>query len=114
MAPSSNPYPQPVESDGDQSGRGEGRSFRYRVNRPYRQVESEVQRRHLTRLAVQDSAQGSDEGDGGSLEDYVDSAAEQSPGDGDVGEILVRRGQFFDLRDGTLMTMRPAVDRVDF
>jgi hypothetical protein len=85
MAPSANPYLRPVESDGDKSGRGEGRSFRYRVNRPNRQVESEVQLRHLTRLAVQDPAQASDEGDGGSLFDYVDSAAEQSPGDGDVG-----------------------------
>ncbi|KAF9791284.1 hypothetical protein BJ322DRAFT_1104941 [Thelephora terrestris] len=47
-------------------------------------VESEVQRRHLTRLTVQDPAQASDEGDGGSLFDYVDSAAEQSPSDGDV------------------------------
>jgi hypothetical protein len=85
MAPSANPYLRPVESDGDKSGRGEGRSFRYRVNCPNRQVESEVQLRHLTRLAVQDPAQASDEGDGGSLFDYVDSAAEQSPGDGDVG-----------------------------
>ncbi|KAF9789274.1 hypothetical protein BJ322DRAFT_1105132 [Thelephora terrestris] len=30
------------------------------------------------------------------------------------GEILVRRGQFFNLQDEQLMMMRPAVDRVDF
>ncbi|KAF9784572.1 hypothetical protein BJ322DRAFT_1021298 [Thelephora terrestris] len=35
-------------------------------------------------------------------------------GDAMFGELLARRGQFFDLQDGTLMTMRPAVDRVDF
>jgi hypothetical protein len=35
-------------------------------------------------------------------------------GDAMFGEILARRGRFFDLRDGQLMTMRPAVDRVDF
>jgi hypothetical protein len=29
----SNPYPRPVESDGDQSGRDEGRRFRHRVHR---------------------------------------------------------------------------------
>jgi hypothetical protein len=85
MAPSAYPYPHPAESDGDQSGQDEGRPFHYQVNRPNRQVKSEVQLRHLTRLAVQDPAQASDEGDGGSLFDYVDSAAEQSPGDGDVG-----------------------------
>jgi hypothetical protein len=85
MAPSAYPYSCPVESDGDQSGRDEGRPFQYRVNRPNRQVELEVQLRHLTQLTVQDPAQASDEGDGGSLFDYVDSAAEQSPGDGDVG-----------------------------
>jgi hypothetical protein len=36
--------------------------------------------------------------------------------DGDTmfGEILARRGQFFDLQDGQLMTLRPAVDRVNF
>jgi hypothetical protein len=85
MAPSANPYPRPVESDGDQSGRDRGREFRYRVNRPYRQVESEIQLRHELRLAREDPTQGCDEGDGGSLADYVDSAVEQSPGDGDVG-----------------------------
>jgi hypothetical protein len=35
-------------------------------------------------------------------------------GDAMFGEILARRGRFFDLRDGQLMTMRPAIDRVDF
>jgi hypothetical protein len=35
-------------------------------------------------------------------------------GDAMFSEILARRGQFFNLWDGTLMTMRPAVDRVDF
>ncbi|KAF9789292.1 hypothetical protein BJ322DRAFT_1105153 [Thelephora terrestris] len=103
-----------------------------------RQVESEIQLRHQLRLARQDPTQGSDEGDGGSLADYVDSAVEQSPGDGDVGpgissyrlelvvqlsaedgdtmfgEVLARRGQHYDLRDGRLMTFRPAADRVDF
>ncbi|KAF9791063.1 hypothetical protein BJ322DRAFT_1104719 [Thelephora terrestris] len=36
--------------------------------------------------------------------------------DGDTmfGEVLARRGQHYDLRDGQLMTFRPAVDRVDF
>ncbi|KAF9786162.1 hypothetical protein BJ322DRAFT_1108023 [Thelephora terrestris] len=120
------------------SGRGEERGFRYRVHRPYRQVESEIQLRHQLRLAWQDPTQGSDEGDGGSLADYVNSTVEQSPGDGDVGpgissyqlelvvqlsakdgdamfrEVLARRGQHYDLRDGQLMTFRPAVDRVDF
>ncbi|KAF9783474.1 hypothetical protein BJ322DRAFT_1110363 [Thelephora terrestris] len=66
MTASANPYPRPIESDGDQSGR-------------------EIQLRHQLHLARQDPTQGSDEGDGGSLVDYVDSAAEQSPGDGDVG-----------------------------
>jgi hypothetical protein len=96
MAPSANPYPHPVESDGDQSGRDEGRPFRYRVNRPYRQVESEIQRRHLTRLAVQDPTQGCDKGDAGSLVDYVDSAAEQSPGDGDVGPGVQQFGDIWE------------------
>jgi hypothetical protein len=35
-------------------------------------------------------------------------------GDAMFEEILARRGRFFNLRDGQLMTMRPAVDRVDF
>ncbi|KAF9785381.1 hypothetical protein BJ322DRAFT_1020916 [Thelephora terrestris] len=35
-------------------------------------------------------------------------------GDAMFGEVLARRGQHFDLRDGRVMTMRPAVDRVDF
>ncbi|KAF9783554.1 hypothetical protein BJ322DRAFT_1110448 [Thelephora terrestris] len=42
-------------------------------------VESEVQRRHLTRLTVQDPTQASDEGDRGSLFNYVDSAANVVP-----------------------------------
>ncbi|KAF9790904.1 hypothetical protein BJ322DRAFT_1104545 [Thelephora terrestris] len=96
MAPSAYPYPRPVESDGDQSDRGGGRKFRYRVNRPYRQVESEIQLRHQRRLAIQDSAQGSDEGDGGSLADYVDSAVEQSPGDGDVGPGVPKFGDIWE------------------
>jgi hypothetical protein len=96
MAPSTNPYPHPVESDGDQSGRDEGRGYRYRVNRPYRQVESEVQRRHLTRLAVQDPGQASNEGDGRTLFDYVNSAAEQSPGDGDVGPGVPQFGDIWE------------------
>ena len=96
MAPSANPYPRPVESDGDQSGRGGGREFRYRINRPYRQVESEIQLRHQRRLAVQDPTQGSDEGDGGSLADYVDSTVEQSPGDGDVGPGVQQFGDIWE------------------
>ncbi|KAF9791890.1 hypothetical protein BJ322DRAFT_1102415 [Thelephora terrestris] len=48
------------------------------------EVKSEIQLRHQLRLARQDPTQGSDEGDGGLLFDYVDSAAEHSPGDGDV------------------------------
>jgi hypothetical protein len=96
MAPSSNPYPRPVEPDGDQSGRDEGRSFRYRVNRPYRQVESEIQLRHQLRLAREDPTQGCDEGDGGSLADYVDSAAEQPPGDGDVGSGVPQFGDIWE------------------
>jgi hypothetical protein len=72
----SNPYHLPVESDGNKSGPDEGRRFKYRVQQPLRQVELEIQHWHLTRLAVQDSTQGSDEGDGGSLADYVDSAAD--------------------------------------
>jgi hypothetical protein len=95
MAPSAYPYSCPVESDGDQSGRDEGRPFQYRVNRPNRQVELEVQLRHLTQLTVQDPAQASDEGDGGSLFDYVDSAAEQSPGDGDVGPGVQKFGNIW-------------------
>ncbi|KAF9791090.1 hypothetical protein BJ322DRAFT_1017666 [Thelephora terrestris] len=35
-------------------------------------------------------------------------------GDAMFGEVLARRGQHYDLRDGQLMTFRPAVDRVDF
>ncbi|KAF9790303.1 hypothetical protein BJ322DRAFT_1103964 [Thelephora terrestris] len=46
------------------------------------------------------------------LELEVQLSAED--GDAMFGEILARRGRLFDLRDGTLMTMRPAVDRVDF
>src|ERR1700684_69380 len=92
MAPSANPYLRPVESDGDQSGQGGGREFRYRVNRPYRQVESEIQLCYQLRLARQDPTQGSDEGDGGSLVDYVNSAAEQSSGDGDVGPSVPEFG----------------------
>ncbi|KAF9785288.1 hypothetical protein BJ322DRAFT_1193547 [Thelephora terrestris] len=42
------------------------------------------------------------------LELEVQLSAED--GDAMFGEILARRGQFFDLRDGQLMTMRPAVD----
>ncbi|KAF9790840.1 hypothetical protein BJ322DRAFT_1017470 [Thelephora terrestris] len=41
---------------------------------------------------VQDPAQASNEGDGGSLFDYVDSAAEQSPGDGDVEPSVPKFG----------------------
>jgi hypothetical protein len=96
MAPSANPYPQPVELDGDQSGQGEGGGFRYRVNRPNRQVELEVQRRHLTRLAIQDPAQASDEGDGGLLFNYVNSSAKQSPGDGDVGPGVPQFGDIWE------------------
>ncbi|KAF9783479.1 hypothetical protein BJ322DRAFT_1110367 [Thelephora terrestris] len=58
----SNPYPPPVESDGDESG-------------------GEVQHCYFTRLAVKDSAQGSD---GGLLADYVDTAPKESPGPGDA------------------------------
>ncbi|KAF9778496.1 hypothetical protein BJ322DRAFT_1025185 [Thelephora terrestris] len=103
------------------------------------EVESEIQLRHQLCLARQDPTQGSDEGDGGSLADYVDSASSVTSGrligplegissyrlelvvqlsaeDGDAmfGEVLARRGQHYDLRDGQLMTFRPAVDRVDF
>ncbi|KAF9785914.1 hypothetical protein BJ322DRAFT_1107795 [Thelephora terrestris] len=46
------------------------------------------------------------------LELVVQLSAED--GDAMFGEILVRRGQFYDLRDGQLMTFRPAADRVDF
>ncbi|KAF9783476.1 hypothetical protein BJ322DRAFT_1110364 [Thelephora terrestris] len=46
------------------------------------------------------------------LELIVQLSAED--GDAMFGEILARRDRFYDLRDGTLMTMRPAVDRVDF
>ncbi|KAF9790867.1 hypothetical protein BJ322DRAFT_1104510 [Thelephora terrestris] len=46
------------------------------------------------------------------LELVVQLSAED--GDTMFGEVLARRGQHYDLRDGQLMTMRPAVDRVDF
>ena len=46
------------------------------------------------------------------LELSVQLSAED--GDAMFGEVLARRGQHYDLRDGRLMTMRPAVDRVDF
>jgi hypothetical protein len=46
------------------------------------------------------------------LELEVQLSAED--GDAMFGEVLVRRGQHYDLRDGQLMTFRPAVDRVDF
>ena len=96
MTASANPYPRPVESDGDLSGRGEERGFRYRVHCPYRQVESEIQLRHQLRLARQDPTQGSDEGDGGSLADYVDSAVEQSPGDGNMGPGVKQFGDIWE------------------
>ncbi|KAF9789344.1 hypothetical protein BJ322DRAFT_1105210 [Thelephora terrestris] len=46
------------------------------------------------------------------LELEVQLSAED--GDAMFGEVLARRGQHYDLRDGQLMTFRPAVDRVDF
>jgi hypothetical protein len=46
------------------------------------------------------------------LELVVQLSAED--GDAMFGEVLARRGQYYDLRDGQLMTFRPAVDRVDF
>ncbi|KAF9789181.1 hypothetical protein BJ322DRAFT_1105049 [Thelephora terrestris] len=46
------------------------------------------------------------------LELVVQLSAED--GDAMFGEVLVRRGQHYDLRDGQLMTFRPAADRVDF
>ncbi|KAF9782671.1 hypothetical protein BJ322DRAFT_1110556 [Thelephora terrestris] len=46
------------------------------------------------------------------LELVVQLSAED--GDAMFGEVLARRGQHYDLRDGRLMTMRPAIDRVDF
>ncbi|KAF9789212.1 hypothetical protein BJ322DRAFT_1208516 [Thelephora terrestris] len=46
------------------------------------------------------------------LELIVQLSAED--GDAMFGEVLARRGQHYDLRDVRLMTMRPAVDRVDF
>ncbi|KAF9782060.1 hypothetical protein BJ322DRAFT_1110948 [Thelephora terrestris] len=46
------------------------------------------------------------------LELVVQLSAED--GDAMFGEVLARRGQHYDLRDGQLMTFRPAVDRVDF
>jgi hypothetical protein len=101
MAPSSYPYPCPVESDGDQSGRDEGQAFRCRVNRPNRQVESEIQLRHQLRLAWQDPTQGSDEGDGGSLFNYVNSAPKWTPGPGDAEPGVQSFGDIWEA-DGTL------------
>ncbi|KAF9789276.1 hypothetical protein BJ322DRAFT_1105134 [Thelephora terrestris] len=46
------------------------------------------------------------------LELVVQLSAED--GDAMFGEVLARRGQHYDLRDGQLMTFRPVVDRVDF
>jgi hypothetical protein len=46
------------------------------------------------------------------LELVVQLSAED--GDAMLGEILARRGQHYNLRDGQLMTFRPSVDRVDF
>ncbi|KAF9782636.1 hypothetical protein BJ322DRAFT_1110512 [Thelephora terrestris] len=46
------------------------------------------------------------------LELVVQLSAED--GDAMFGEVLARRGQHYDLRDGQLMTFRPAVDRVDY
>ncbi|KAF9778863.1 hypothetical protein BJ322DRAFT_1113741 [Thelephora terrestris] len=46
------------------------------------------------------------------LELIVQLSAED--GDAMFGEVLARRGQHYDLRDGRLMAFRPAVDRVDF
>ncbi|KAF9784433.1 hypothetical protein BJ322DRAFT_1109145 [Thelephora terrestris] len=60
------------------------------------EVESEIQLRHQLRLAWQDPTQGSDEGDGGLLADYVDSAVEQSPGDGDVGPGVPEFGDIWE------------------
>ncbi|KAF9785287.1 hypothetical protein BJ322DRAFT_1108742 [Thelephora terrestris] len=47
---------------------------------------------------------------------WLELVVQLSAEDGDTmfGEVLARRGQHYDLRDGRLMTMRPAVDRVDF
>ncbi|KAF9790696.1 hypothetical protein BJ322DRAFT_1104348 [Thelephora terrestris] len=46
------------------------------------------------------------------LELVVQLSAED--GDAMFGEVLARRGQHYDLRDGRVMITRPAVDRVDF
>ncbi|KAF9786366.1 hypothetical protein BJ322DRAFT_1020417 [Thelephora terrestris] len=46
------------------------------------------------------------------LELVVQLSAED--GDAMFREVLARRGQHYDLRDGQLMTFRPAVDRVDY
>ncbi|KAF9793107.1 hypothetical protein BJ322DRAFT_1016711 [Thelephora terrestris] len=46
------------------------------------------------------------------LELVVQLSAED--GDAMFGEVLARRVQHYDLRDGQLMTFRPAVDRVDY
>ncbi|KAF9786224.1 hypothetical protein BJ322DRAFT_1020307 [Thelephora terrestris] len=60
------------------------------------EVESEIQLRHQRRLTIQDPTQGSDEEDGGSLADYVDSTVEQSPGDGDVGPGVQQFGDIWE------------------
>jgi hypothetical protein len=54
----SHPYHLPGGSDGDESRGDEGRRFRYSVNRPLRQVASEIQRRHLIRLARANPSEG--------------------------------------------------------
>ncbi|KAF9785270.1 hypothetical protein BJ322DRAFT_1108723 [Thelephora terrestris] len=46
------------------------------------------------------------------LELVVQLSAED--GDAMFGDVLARRGQHYDLRDGRVMITRPAVDRVDF
>ncbi|KAF9783279.1 hypothetical protein BJ322DRAFT_1110157 [Thelephora terrestris] len=47
---------------------------------------------------------------------WLELVVQLSAEDGDTmfREVLARRGQHYDLRDGQLMTFRPAVDRVDF
>jgi hypothetical protein len=42
------------------------------------------------------ATQGCDEGDGGSLADYVDSVVEQSSGDGDVGPGVPEFGDIWE------------------
>jgi hypothetical protein len=81
----SQPYFIPGGSDGDQSGGDEGRRFKYRVQKPYNNVASKIERRENLRFYHKDPIQGSDEGDGGSLADYVNSVAEGTPGPADVG-----------------------------